>query len=362
MQGQELLLAKAAISLMSEHDVLPVPQNYELFYIYATGGNPALSRIVGGMIASGAKFTPQILRDLRERCLESERAAKTVATVGDSIGETIEGVLGKLATVGDSIGETIEGVLGKLEDAGRSAGDYGRTLSEVGRGLGAGQSPVDAHKLIDGLIGATKVMEARTQGLETELHRSSEQICSLKNQLDAVRKESQTDALTGLANRKTFDIEMENAMTDWRDGGVQISLLMCDIDHFKIFNDTWGHQTGDRVLRLVAGCLSENVKGRDTAARYGGEEFTVILRHTGIDNAINLANQIRASVEQKKLVKKSTGEVLGAVTISIGVAEAAAGDTAETLVQRADTCLYRAKQAGRNRVVGENDKIRTDAA
>ena len=344
MQGQELLLAKAAISLMSEHDVLPVPQNYELFYIYATGGNPALSRIVGGMIASGAKFTPQILRDLRERCLESERAAKTVATVGDSIGETIEGVLGK------------------LEDAGRSAGDYGRTLSEVGRGLGAGQSPVDAHKLIDGLIGATKVMEARTQGLETELHRSSEQICSLKNQLDAVRKESQTDALTGLANRKTFDIEMENAMTDWRDGGVQISLLMCDIDHFKIFNDTWGHQTGDRVLRLVAGCLSENVKGRDTAARYGGEEFTVILRHTGIDNAINLANQIRASVEQKKLVKKSTGEVLGAVTISIGVAEAAAGDTAETLVQRADTCLYRAKQAGRNRVVGENDKIRTDAA
>ena len=344
VQGQELLLAKAAISLMSEYDVLPVPQNYELFYIYAAGGNPELSRIVGEMIASGAKFTPQILRDLRERCLESGRAEKTVATVGSSIGETIEGVLGK------------------LEVAGRSAGDYGRTLSEVGRGLGAGQSPADARKLIDGLIGATKVMVARTQGLETELHRSSEQICSLKNLLDAVRKESQTDALTGLANRKTFDIEIENAMADWRDGGVQISLLMCDIDHFKIFNDTWGHQTGDRVLRLVGGCLSENVKGRDTAARYGGEEFTVILRHTGLDNAINLANQIRASVEQKKLVKKSTGEVLGAVTISIGVAEASAGDTAETLVQRADMCLYRAKQAGRNRVVGENDKIRTDAA
>mgnify|MGYP001443725975 CR=1 FL=1 len=344
MQEQELLLAKTAISLMSEHDVLPVPQNYELFYIYAAGGNPALSRIVGGMIAAGAKFTPQTLRDLRERCLESERAAKTVATVGNSIGETIEGVLGK------------------LEDAGRSAGEYGRTLSEVERGLGAGRAPADARKMIDGLLGATKAMEARTQGLETELHRSSEQICSLKTQLDAVRKESRTDALTGLANRKTFDIEMENAMADWRDGGVQISLLMCDIDHFKIFNDTWGHQTGDRVLRLVAGCLSENVKGRDTAARYGGEEFTVILRHTGIDNAVNLANQIRASVENKKLVKKSTGEILGAVTISIGVAEAAAGDTAETLVQRADMCLYRAKQTGRNRVVGEKDNVRTSAA
>ena len=105
----------------------------------------------------------------------------------------------------------------------------------------------------------------------------------------------------------------------------------------------------------MANCLSENVKGRDTAARYGGEEFTVILRQTALGNALNLANQIRSTVESKKLVKKSTGDILGRITISIGVAQLSREDQAETLVQRADTCLYRAKNTGRNRVVGENE-------
>jgi diguanylate cyclase len=130
---------------------------------------------------------------------------------------------------------------------------------------------------------------------------------------------------------------------------------MCDIDHFKRFNDTWGHQTGDQVLRLVANCLSENVKGRDTAARYGGEEFVVILRQTALDGAAKLADQIRGNVENKKLVKKSTGDILGTITISIGVAQLRADDTPELLIQRADRALYRAKNTGRNRVVPETE-------
>ena len=126
---------------------------------------------------------------------------------------------------------------------------------------------------------------------------------------------------------------------------------MCDIDHFKKFNDTFGHQTGDQVLRLVANCLSENVKGRDTAARYGGEEFAVILRGAPVDAAVTLADQIRMAVQSKKLVKKSTGDILGTITISIGAAEIGPGDAAASLIQRADACLYAAKNAGRNRVM-----------
>jgi diguanylate cyclase len=128
---------------------------------------------------------------------------------------------------------------------------------------------------------------------------------------------------------------------------------MCDIDHFKAFNDTWGHQTGDQVLRLVANCLSENVKGRDTAARYGGEEFVVILPQTQLAGAVNLANQIRAKVESKKLVKKSTGDILGIITISCGVTQYDPNESAEDFVRRADECLYAAKRAGRNRVISE---------
>jgi diguanylate cyclase len=130
---------------------------------------------------------------------------------------------------------------------------------------------------------------------------------------------------------------------------------MVDIDNFKKFNDTWGHQTGDQVLRLVAGCMSENVKGRDTVARFGGEEFAIILRRTSLENATKLADQIRSYVQSKKLVKKSTGDILGTITVSIGVARLAPGDTPASLIQRADACLYVAKNGGRNRVVGEDE-------
>jgi diguanylate cyclase len=257
--------------------------------------------------------------------------------------------------VGSGISGMLDAVLGKLERAGKDAGEYGRTLSAATGELGEARSPAAVAKMVEQLVGATQAMEVRTKSLESELQRSSEQVTDLKTQLDTVRKESRVDPLTGVANRKAFDIELQAAIADARETGSAVALLMCDIDHFKRFNDTWGHQTGDQVLRLVANCLSENVKGRDTAARYGGEEFVVILRQTPLDGATKLADQIRGNVENKKLVKKSTGDILGTITISIGVAQLRADDTPELLIQRADRALYRAKNTGRNRVVPETE-------
>ena len=154
------------------------------------------------------------------------------------------------------------------------------------------------------------------------------------------------------------------AFEEARRTGKPISLLLCDIDHFKKFNDTWGHQTGDQVLKLVASCLSDSVKGRDMVARFGGEEFAVVLRQTTLNDAILLAEQIREYVESKQLVKKSSGDVLGMLTVSIGVASSAEFDTPATLIQRADVCLYRAKNTGRNLVVSEDEmaELRINAA
>jgi diguanylate cyclase len=210
------------------------------------------------------------------------------------------------------------------------------------------------RKLVEDLVTATRAMESRTKSLESELQKSSEQVTELRGKLDDVRKESLTDPLTGVANRKAFDTAMEAALLALAEGE-NVSLMMCDIDHFKKFNDSFGHQTGDQVLRLVANCLSDNVKGRDTAARYGGEEFTVLMRGTDLANATHVAEQIRESVEGRKLVKKSTGDILGTITISIGVAQFVPGDTAESVIRRADACLYGAKQAGRNLVLSQND-------
>ncbi|ELT95368.1 hypothetical protein CAPTEDRAFT_144359, partial [Capitella teleta] len=116
-------------------------------------------------------------------------------------------------------------------------------------------------------------------------------------------------------------------------------------------NDTYGHQTGDQVLRLVGMAVKQTIKGRDIPCRYGGEEFAVLLPDTGIKQAAAVAENIRKTIANKELIKKTTGDNLGRVTISIGVAEYRAGDNSQAIIERADSCLYAAKEGGRNKVV-----------
>jgi diguanylate cyclase len=148
---------------------------------------------------------------------------------------------------------------------------------------------------------------------------------------------------------------LEKAIADSTATSEPLSLMLTDIDHFKSFNDSFGHLTGDQVLRLVAMSVKHNVKGKDTAARYGGEEFAVILPNTVLRAATTVANHIRREVMSKELMKRSTGEKLGHVTISMGVATLRTGDTCQSLIERADACLYAAKRSGRNRVICEAD-------
>lgn len=335
---REQALARTALALMGECNVIATPENFELFYAYASGENAAITRTLGGLIAARQPITPDILTDLRMRCLAGARAARAM----DDLGEDMRGV--------------IDEVMGKLAASARDASDYNQRLRAASGALdGNGQNPGDLRALVEGLVAATRAMEARAKILEDELRESSAQVSDLRTKLDSVRKESMTDPLTGIANRKAFDDAMRQAVEQVGGEGECAALLLCDIDHFKAFNDRWGHQTGDQVLRLVAGCLADNVKGRDMAARYGGEEFVVLLRGTNLAAATTLANQIRAAVQVKKLVKKSTGDVLGAITISVGVAQIVAGDTAEAVIRRADACLYGAKHHGRNMVINQND-------
>jgi len=346
LQEREQALAKTALALMGECGVVPTPDNFELFYTYASGGNPGLAAAMDAIISSRRPFTTDLLNDLRDRCLSSARTTQA------------------LDNASASVSATLNEVLAKLEAAGRDASDYGNTLSRATGALGNGQSPAELREFVDTLVVATRTMQARTQKLETELQASSQQVNVLRAQLDDVRKESLTDSLTGIANRKAFDTALAVAVEDALAGRDTVALLMCDIDHFKRFNDTWGHQTGDQVLRLVSRCMSDNIKGRDTVARFGGEEFAIIVRRTTLHTAATLADQIRAFVQSKNLVKKSTGEILGTITVSIGVAQLAEGDTAASLIRRADACLYRAKRHGRNRVVheGEPEEIEINVA
>ena len=329
-------LAKTALGLMAERGVEPTPGNFELFYAFAAGENPAVSRVMKDMIATREAFTPAVLDDLRAQFFEPARAEVAVEEAGAGIAQALSAMLERLAV------------------AERDTEAYGKTLTAASGKLGGDHSPVALRELVGGLLTATQAMEARTKELEGELQRSSHEVNELKAKLDDARKENLTDPLTGVANRKAFDQQLAQAMHTAEETGEPLSLLMCDIDHFKQFNDRWGHLTGDQVLRLVANCLSENVKGRDTAARYGGEEFAVIVPSTPLEAAVTLANQIRGGVEGKKLVKKSTGDILGIITISMGVAQLRPGEPAADFVSRADACLYAAKDLGRNCVVSQS--------
>ena len=158
-----------------------------------------------------------------------------------------------------------------------------------------------------------------------------------------------------MPTRKCFDQRLGEEAFKSKGKQSDLCLLMIDIDHFKKFNDTFGHQIGDSVLQIVARNLHESVKGKDLAARYGGEEFAVILPETNLDNAAKLAEGIRANLAKKELKNaKKTSETYGrGGRFSVGVAHRCQDEPLTDFVQRADEALYAAKQDGRNRVFTE---------
>ncbi len=161
-------------------------------------------------------------------------------------------------------------------------------------------------------------------------------------------KMSVTDGLTGLHNISYFKLllEIEIGLTKF-DPGKKFAIIMCDIDHFKNFNDTYGHQVGDLVLKEVAGTLNNSVRSSDIVARYGGEEMIILLRGGSLNSALSIAEKIKNNVENRVI---RDHDKIYKVTISLGVSDFKIGDTLEKVIKRADEGLYKAKESGRNRV------------
>ncbi|WP_374333999.1 diguanylate cyclase [Aestuariivirga sp.] len=193
-------------------------------------------------------------------------------------------------------------------------------------------------------------MKGRTSNLQASLETSQRQIEKLKTNLATAEAQGLSDPLTGLKNRRGFDVVLASQLAGARDGGRPLSLIIADIDHFKSINDRYGHPAGDDVLKWFAKILSSNVKGRDTVARYGGEEFAIVMPATPLENATKVASQIKAQLDAQFWQKPGAPNTMLRVTASFGVAQLAPGEGTSALVARADSKLYEAKQAGRNRV------------
>lgn len=204
--------------------------------------------------------------------------------------------------------------------------------------------------IISYLMIENEKMKARTANLQANLENSQRQIERLKTNLATAEAQGVSDPLTGLKNRRGFDVILSAQVAASRSGNQPLSLILADIDHFKAINDRYGHPAGDDVLRWFSRILSSNVKGRDTVARYGGEEFAVILPATPLENALKVAAHIKAQLEQQVWQKPGAPNTLLRVTASFGVAQLNEGEGTSGLVTRADSKLYEAKTGGRNRV------------
>jgi diguanylate cyclase len=191
------------------------------------------------------------------------------------------------------------------------------------------------------------------RGLDGDLRGASREVQALRNDLEEARRQAMSDPLTSVANRKAFDERLAREMAAASASGSDLALLLLDIDHFKRFNDSFGHVIGDEALKLVAQTLVAGVKGRDMVARYGGEEFAVILPATSLVHALGLANGLGAAVKGRRMLLKSTGRDLGRITVSLGVACYRPGESASDLVRRADAALYAAKDRGRDMACDE---------
>lgn len=327
-----IVYGENAVGHLRKNEHPAYPRNYELWYTYAAGFNHALNKSINDIIRARGRITVTELDRLYEQFVAPTR-----------IGERIDEVGGRLS-------QEIAGVAGLLDTQMASTAVYSTSLGEARTALADAPDGSAVERIVGRLIEATHKTESTNRKLEGQLAESQRQILELQESLEAIRYESLIDDLTTLANRKHFDQMLDRMIGEATHTTAPFTLLFTDIDHFKKFNDTYGHQTGDQVLRLVALAVKQNIKGQDMAFRYGGEEFSVLLPRTGLEQSVVVAEHIREAVFSKELVKRSTGENLGRITISIGIAEWRPGDTAATVIERADTCLYAAKHGGRNQV------------
>ena len=325
--------ARAALGMMDRHGVPARPDNFKVWYAFVANRLPELSDEINRILGAGAKFTDEISADLVARFFGPGNEANELQLVSQHIEEAI----GRL--------------LGHVSSASRGASQYGEALDDFSGALAAPTEVNDLLTLVKAVREQTSAMVATNLQLEQRLASSASEVSRLREDLEQLRREATRDHLTGLANRKLFDVALRQAMAE--NVGRPLTLLMIDIDFFKKFNDSYGHQLGDQVLKLVARSLTECVKGKDTAARYGGEEFAVVLPDTALADGITVAENIRGSVAGKKIANRRTGEVLGQVTLSAGAAQYRTGESMGTLIQRADEALYMAKRKGRNQVVSE---------
>ena len=327
-QSAELL--RLALPLMAQQSAALHPISYTLWYEHVAGINPPLSAALEASLAGKLPLAEDDVYELHARYVVARDM------------EVLDRLQRKLR---DLLEEAAQTAAAAVQDSGQ----FEVTLRDTHTRLSGATNLESVHTIIAELATETARMHSATEAVHERLDSRAREIEVLTRQLEQAKSEALLDPLTGLKNRRGFELAVQELGTAANpfEGA---ALVLADIDHFKQINDRHGHLLGDKILRAIGHTLQSNIKGRDIAARPGGDEFAILLRQTPLAGARALAEQIRAAVASGRIRRSDSKEQPGSVTLSIGIAAGGSADTLETLLTRADAALYAAKRAGRNRV------------
>lgn len=325
-------ISQKVLALIEEHRTPPTPDAYAFWYAYVTQADEKLVKTVNRMIERGDEFGPYEIGEIGKAHTSYDDSAAEQERISRAFSRKMSDVVNLVSTGVDHTDK------------------FQEQLISIGSDLPDEMSEDGIRDILGRLIEENQRMAERSRGLQKGLQTSQDQIAKLSIELEDVRQQSSKDPLTGVANRRAFNLHLEQSISNALRTGESLCLVLADLDHFKNVNDTFGHLVGDDVLKVFASMIRKNVKGRDMVARYGGEEFAIILPKTQPQAALKLIDGIREQFGSKRLMLRQSREKIGQVTASFGIAAFESGLSSSQLVEKADVQLYRAKRSGRNQV------------
>jgi len=335
---------RAALPLMTRQRTALHPISYAVWYEFVTSRNLPLNQALLAQTRDGATLDEAQTWELYRQHIGDGMKADEIA---------------KAKKIGEGLSKVLDNMAVTAAEAGQETARFDDSLGTWVEQLLAGPSEQTQSEVLRELLSGSREIRAAMTVLQTHLSHSQQEIDSLRKEVQKARGEALVDALTGLPNRRAFDQQLSACMAEQRQLGTGLStpagvmapcLLLGDIDFFKRINDSFGHSFGDQVLRAVARTLQGALSDGALAARVGGEEFAILLPSSSLDQAQGLAENLRSKVAAGRIRRGERVQEAENVTISLGVTQLAAGESAADFYGRADRALYAAKHGGRNRI------------